>query len=190
MGIIDFFTEQFYILFSIYYYEVFLYENKVQVGRFIQALSFNPAYMVNFKRKLAWAIIPNTGFVKGHKIIQHYNLKDALPLLEITEESIKELNWGILQIQKTIKLIADVSEEQINKAKPKVLINSYNFPPHMIFELFNATFVTKTVSSKKGTNWELVIYATLICIGIIAFMLIMVFGVFHGSGTTIPTVKI
>ena len=74
MGFMQWATEQFYILFSVYYYEVFLYKDKIQIGRIIQAVSFNPVFIVDFQRKLAWTIIKESAFIKGHKLILHYNL--------------------------------------------------------------------------------------------------------------------
>ena len=175
MGLSEFINEQLYILFSMYYYEVFLYNNKIQVGRLIQLVSFNPVFIVDFKRKLAWPICEDTGFVKGHKIILHYKLNNALPLTESKETIIKEINNNVVKVKKVIKLSAKVTKEQKTKAGAMVITES-NLPPFMIFEMFNAYFVTFTLSKPKNTDWTLIIGALIIAIIIIAFMVTTVFG--------------
>jgi hypothetical protein len=186
MGIIDFLNEQYFILFSIYYYEVFLYKDNIQVKRIIQTVSFSNAYIVDIKGKKGWPIIQGVGFVKGHKIILHYDIDGGLPLTETNEEHNIELNDTILKIQKISKLSAKVLKEEIKKAYPLNLINVYNFPSTFIFELFNASFVTKILAEKKTTNWTMVLLLLLVIVGILGFAAIMVFGVFNTGG--VPTV--
>jgi hypothetical protein len=177
MGFMQFLTEQTYILFSMYYYEVFLYKDNIQVGRIIQSLSFSPDYIVDFKRKLGWIIVKGKGFVKGHKIILHYKLDYGLPLIEVEEEKIDEINSGLVKITKIKKLIGSATKEEKEKSKPIDLITEYNFPPHMIFELINAGFVTKVSQKGKSTDWGFVIMVVAIVAFLIAFMAIIVFGV-------------
>lgn len=176
MGVKEWFNEQLYITFSTYYYEVFLYKEGVQVGRIIQTLSFSPDFIVDFKRKLCWPIIKGVGFVKGHKIILHYNIDHALPLTEASGEEIKEVNSALMKIQTITKLHGKFTKEQWNGSKSMELVNSYNFPPHMLFEMFNAYFVTKTLSKGKTTDWTLIAIAICVVIFILGFMAIMVFG--------------
>ena len=178
MSFTDFLNEQFFILFSIYYYETFLYKDNIQVKRIIQSVGFSNAYIVDIKGKKAFPIIQGIGFVKGHKIILHYDVEGGLPLTETNEEKIIELSDTVLKIQKITKLQATIMRDEIKKAYPKNLINSYNFPSTFVFELFNATFVTKILSEKKGTNWTLVLLVLIGVIGVIMFVLIMVFGLF------------
>jgi hypothetical protein len=170
-----FIEEQMYILFSTYYYEVFLYKGKVQVGKIIQALSFSPNYIVDFKRKLAFHILKDRGFIKGHKIILHYDIDRAIPLVEIEEEEITEINSSVIKIKKLIKLSGSITKEEKEKSNPKQISES-NYPPHLLFEINNAHFVTKTLAQPKVTDWTLIIGAVIVAVIIIAFMAIVVFG--------------
>jgi hypothetical protein len=176
MGFMDLINEQIYILFSMYYYEVFLYQQNILVGRLIQLVSYNPTYIVDFKRKLAWIIIKDRAFIKGHKIILHYDVDYALPLSEVKSEQIEEVNKNLLRIRQIVKLSGEYTKEEIDKSKNK-LITLANYPPHMIFEMQNATFVTKIMSSQKVTDWATITIVIMVVILIIAFMAIMVFGV-------------
>jgi len=175
MGIMAFFEEQMYILFSMYYYEVFLYFNKIQVKRLIQAFSFSPNYIVDFKGKKAFHIIKERAFIKGHKIILHYNVNSAIPLTEIKEEEITEINNNIIKTKKIIKLVGTVTKEDKKKSEP-ILINDSNYNPSLLFEINNAHFVTKTLAQPKTTDWTMIIGAIILAIIIIAFMAIVVFG--------------
>jgi len=182
MGFMDWINEQLYIVFSTYYYEVFLYKDNVQVGRIIQTLNFSPDFIVDFKRKLCWPIIKGVGHIKGHKIILHYKLDFALPLAEVTEENVLEINSALNKIQTITKLTGTFTKEEIAKSKGMSLVTAYNFPPHMLFELFNAHFVTKTLSKGKTTDWTMIVLAICAVIFLLGFMAIMVFGV--GKGVT------
>jgi hypothetical protein len=172
MGFIE---EQMYILFSTYYFEVFLYEGKIQIGRIIQAVSFSPICIVDVKRKLAFPIIPDTWFVKGHKLILHYDINKALPLTESSETKVTEISDNIVKIEKITKLSCNLPKEFNVNGKPIKLTES-NFPPHMVFEMFNSYFVTKTLAKPKTTDWTLIVMAVVVAIVILAFMAIMVFG--------------
>jgi hypothetical protein len=175
MGIMDTINEQIYIMFSIYYYEVFLYKGNIQVGRIVQTVSFSPAFIVDFKRKLAWVIVKDRAFIKGHKIILHYEMDLGIPLQEITEEKVKEVNSVVIKTQSITKLVADITQDQKDKSKNK-MITASNLPPHMIFEIFNAHFVTKVLAEKKSTDWGMVLLALIIVIGVLGFIAIFVFG--------------
>jgi hypothetical protein len=182
MGFISFLTEQFYILFSMYYYEVFLYKNQIQIGRFIQSVSFHADYLVDFGRKIAFPILKgkdseNVYFIKGHKLIAHYKIDHAIPLKMVEYQEITELNSGIVKIKTVKKLVGSITKETKEKALPMKLINEYNLPPHLIFEMFNAGFVTKTNAKPKTTDWTLIIIAIVAVVLILGFMAIMVFGV-------------
>lgn len=177
MGLMDTINEQMYILFSMYYYEVFVYKGKIQVGKFIQLVSYNSSFFVDFSRKKAWAIIEGSCFVKGHKLIAHCDLDNAIPLMEIEEEEIKEINENIIETVKKTKLVGKVTKEEKKKSEPK-LINQYNFAPSLLFELVNAYFVTLTIK-KPSDKWTSILNMIIvICVVavIIAFMAIMVFG--------------
>lgn len=177
MGFIQFITEQFYILFSIYYYEVFLYSNNIQVGRIIQAVSFSPTFIVDFERKKAWPIISNTGFIQGRKIILHYKIEGGLPLTESTEVITEEINDLLIKTKKVTKLTANISSVDKKKGEP-IKLNEYNMPATLVFEFYNSHFVTKTIAIKDSTNWTLVIMMLFVVILVIAGALIIVFGVF------------
>lgn len=175
MGLMEFINEEMYIMFSTYYYEVFLYKNKIQVGRLIQPISFNPLFIVDFKRKLAFSIIKECAFVKGHKLILHYNIDFALPLTEYEEIETTEINEHLIKTKSITKLSGNITKEQKEKSKPKTL-SEYNLPPLLLFEIYNAHFITKTVSKPKTTDWGVVFGGFILAIVIIAFMAIMVFG--------------
>jgi hypothetical protein len=175
MGFMEYLNEQFYILFSIYYYEVFLYKNNIQVTRIIQSVSFSPTYIIDFKGKRAFLIIAKRGFIKGHKIILHYDIDRAIPLKEIQEVEVKEINENIIENKKVTKLVGDITKEQKEKASP-LSITPENLPPHMVFEIMNGGFVTKTLAPPKSTDWTMVILAVCFVIGILGFIGIMVFG--------------
>jgi hypothetical protein len=193
MGMMDWFNEQIYILFSMHYYEVYLYLGKKQVGRIIQLVSFSPTYIVDFHRKLAWPIVNDAFFFKGNRLIGHYEIDYALPLVETEYKKETELTNNIIQTEKIVKLSGKVSKEQKKMAEPKkliemssigkingkeVVITKYNLPPHMLFEKFNAGFVTNVLSKSKGTDWTMVFIVGFVVLIIIVFMLAMVFGVF------------
>lgn len=186
MGITDWFNEQMYILFSMYYYEVFLYQNKIQVGRIIQPVSYNPNFIVDFNRKLAFLIVSDRCFVKGHKLILHYNIDFGIPLKETEDNIIEEISENITKTTKVIKLSANITKEEKEKAKPKNIvkeektssktITENNLSPSLIFEIFNAHFVVKTLQKPKSTDWGIVIIAVLIGIVLLGGMAIMIFG--------------
>jgi hypothetical protein len=193
MGFMDWINEQIYILFSMRYYEIYLYLNNIQVGRFIQLVSFSPTYLVDFRRKLAWPIINEAFFVKGIRLIGHYKIDYALPLMQSEIVETTEISENIIKTKKVTKLYANITKEQKQKALPilfeelkskgkingkEVEITKYNLPPHMLFEKFNAQFVTGILSKMKTTDWTMIFIVGFIVIILIAFMLVMVFGVF------------
>lgn len=175
MGFMDWINEQIYILFSMYYYEVFVYMGKTQVGRFIQTVRFNSHFLVDINRKKAWIIDREGIYQKGHKLIAHVDLNKAVSLQEFTEEKIEEISANIQKIKKSTKLIGEISDKEKRISKNKKFTES-NMNPDLVFEIFNAHFVKKVMADKKGTDWSLVIIAILVAIVIIVFMVIMVFG--------------
>jgi hypothetical protein len=191
MGFMDWLNEQIYILFSMKYFEVYLYLNKRQVGRIIQLVSYNSTFIVDFKRKKAWPIVIDAFFDKGNRLIGHYRLDYALPLVESEHIEVTEITDNIIQTKKVSKLSGTISKTQKKNAEPmklipitskgkvngkEVEITPYNLPPDMLFEKFNAYFVTFTLSKPKGTDWTMIFIGAFIIIVIIAFMLVMVFG--------------
>ena len=100
-------NEQTYIAFGTYYYEALLYKGKVQVGRVVQALSYSPIFIVDFDRKLAFFIEARRGFIKGHKIILHYNIDNAIPLLPREETIVEEVNNNLTKTNTKNSLIID-----------------------------------------------------------------------------------
>ena len=189
MGFIDWINEQIYIMFSMYYYEVFEYLDNIQVGRFIQSLNYNSTYLVDFKKKKSWPIIKGNGFVKGHKIIIHVRLDYAIPLTEIKEVKADEINSSIVKIKEIKKLVGSCTKEEKKKAEPITInkinvpeITEYNLTPDMIFEFFNAHFVTKIAAKGKSTDWGFVVLVIGVIFFLIAFMAIMVFGVLKPAG--------
>jgi hypothetical protein len=171
----DSINEQIYILFSMYYYEAFLYKDNIQVGRVIQPVSYSSKYLVDKTRKKAYAILNERAFVKGHKLILHYNADYGLPLNEIEETQLTQVNENLIKTRRVKKLIGSFTEEQIRKTNPKI-ITEYNFSPEMIFEMFNGTFVVKTMSKPKTTDWTYVALAGIVAVIIIALISIAVFG--------------
>lgn len=171
----NWFNEQMYIAFGTYYYECLLYKGRVQVGRIVQSISFSPTFIVDFDRKLAFFIEARRGFIKGHKIILHYNIDSAIPLIPREETSVEELNNNLTKTNTNIILSADITKKQKEDSKP-IEITEYNLPPSLVFEKFNAHFVVKTISQPKGTNWELVLLALIVAVTILGFCGIFVFG--------------
>jgi hypothetical protein len=171
----DFIDEQMYILFSQYYFEAFFYKNKVQIARVLQSVSFNSKFLVDFKRKRCYLIEIDRAFIKGHKIILHYDYDEFIPLQEITVTKTEEINNNLIKSTKITKLVGEATIEQKDKTKNKN-INQYNFNPEKAFELFNGRFVTLTMSKPKTTDWGMVAIAIVVGVIIIAFMAIMVFG--------------
>jgi hypothetical protein len=169
MGFMDTINEQIFILFSMYYYECFFYKNKIQVRRIIQSESYNPNYIVDFKRKCAYHIIKDRMFTKGHKLILHFNIDSCIPLESIIEESVIEINSNLLKTVKTSKLVGSVTSKKKKESEPMNITES-NYPPHMLFEINNGTFVTKTLSKPKETDWTFVALVIGVIIVIIALM--------------------
>ena len=172
MSFMDFINEQIYMLFSMYYYEVFLYRNNIQVGRIIQSVGFSPTFIVDFKRKLAFVIVKEYALVKGHKLILHYNVDFGLPLKMVEETQIESFKNGIVKMKTVNKLSGSFTEEQIKKSSPNKITES-NLPPHMIFEIFNAHFVTKTLSKPKTTDWFMVALVIGFVVALLGGMLIL-----------------
>ena len=168
-------NEQTYIAFGTYYYEALLYKGRVQVGRVVQALSYSPIFIVDFDRKLAFFIEARRGFIKGHKIILHYNIDNAIPLLPREETIVEEVNNNLTKTNTQIILSADITKSQKEKSMP-IEITEYNLPPSLVFEKFNAHFVVKSVSQPKSTNWEMVLLAAIFATVVICLPLIFIFG--------------
>jgi hypothetical protein len=171
----NWFNEQIFIAFGTFYYEALLYKGKVQIGRIVQSMSYSPLFIVDFDRKLAFFIEAKRGFIKGHKIILHYNIDNAIPLMEREETVVEEINNNLTKTNTKKILAADITKSQKEKSKP-IEITEYNLPPSLVFEKFNAHFVVKTVSQPKGTNWEMVLLALIVAITILGFCAIFVFG--------------
>jgi hypothetical protein len=171
----NWFNEQIFIAFGTFYYEALLYKGKVQVGRIVQSLSYSQIFIVDFDRKLAFFIEAKRAFVKGHKLILHYNIDNAIPLLPRTEIHLEEVNNNLTKTNTKEILSADITKGQKEKSA-NIEITDYNLPPILVFEKFNAHFVVKTVSQPKGTNWELVLLALIAAVTVLTFSAIFVFG--------------
>lgn len=168
-------NEQIFIAFGTYYYEALLYKGKVQIGRIVQSMSYSQIFIVDFDRKLAFFIEAKRGFIKGHKIILHYNIDNAIPLLPREETIVEEVNNNLTKTNTKIILSADITKKQKIESSA-IEITEYNLPPALVFEKFNAHFVIKTVSQPKGTNWELVLLALIVAVTLLGFSAIFVFG--------------
>src|SRR4030067_1608238 len=119
MAFMDFFYEQMYILLSIYYYEGFIYKNNIQVKRVIQECSFSNDFFVDFKGKKCWLLVKENCFVKGHKIIAHFNEDFCIQLKATEEKYIKEINNSLIKTDTVVKLSAKVTKEDKEKSKNK-----------------------------------------------------------------------
>ena len=185
----DWLNEQMFILFSMYYYEVFILQGKVQVGRFVQSINYSPTFLISFAKKLGWALNRKKAIIKGHKLIMYVQLDYALPMELLTDIQITELKDNVIKTEKVTKLVTDVTQKQITESENlnivKVVvidpkygeITESNMPTHMVFEMFNAYFVTKVLSKPKSTDWGFVIMGIMVCVVIIVLVAIFVFGV-------------
>jgi len=187
MAIMEWINEQIFILMSTYYYEVFLYKGNVQIARLVQAVRKSNDFIIDSKRKMAWHILNERGFIKGHKIILHFKLDYGLPLTESIKEQIHEIN-SLVSISETTKsLSGNFTKEQVKNSEPISLIKKKgkinnievteeNLPPTLIYEIYDANFVKKALSLSGGTDWSMVIIACIVAIIIVVFMIVMVFG--------------
>lgn len=169
MSVLSWFEEQIYVLFSMYYYEVFLYKNNIQIGRLIQSLSYSQKFIVDFKRKLAFVIVNDRAFIKGHKMILHYNIDNGIPLKVHQEIKIDEINDNVVKTKKVKKFTADIPQSKIKKSE-NLQITEENLPPSLILEIFNAHFTVKVLAKPKTTDWTIILILACVVVALIALL--------------------